>query len=252
MKTNIHLNPKYKILDEFVLSIPGIFKESGEILYGDRNVIKKYNYKGFKINVKSFKVPPLINKFAYCYLRDSKAKRSYDHAIYLKTKGIGTPDPIAYIEISKGHLFEESYYISIHENTDGTIRNILGYGSEIRNDRLLTDFIQFTANLHNNNILHKDYSPGNILYREKAGKYQFLLVDLNRMRFGKCNIISRCRSFRRLKLNRQDIRNIAKTYSRLCGYHIASCFFLIYSYNILFWKIFLFKHPEVRQQMKRE
>lgn len=247
MRTSIHINKKYKILDEFILSIPAIFENSGQVLYSERNTIKRYNYKEFEINVKSFKVPPVINKLAYCYLRDSKAKRSYDHAIYLKTRGIETPDPIAYIEIFKGYLFYESYYISIHENTDGSIRDIFGYGSQTKNPVLVTDFITFSANLHKKRILHKDYSPGNILYKKGVNGYHFLLVDLNRMKLNSRNIISGCKSFRRLKLEKEDIRYIATVYSRICGYNAIFCYYLIRFFNIRFWKVYLRRHPQIKQ-----
>lgn len=247
MKTSIHINEKYKILDEFILSIPAIFENSGQVLCRGRNTIKKYHYKEFEINVKSFNVPPVINKFVYCYLRDSKAKRSYDNAIYLKTRGIETPDPVAYIEIFKGYLFDKSYYISIHENTDGSIRDIFGYGLQTKNPDLAADFIAFTANLHKKKILHKDYSPGNILYKKGVDGYHFLLVDLNRMKLNSRNIISGCKSFRRLKLDQEDIRHIATTYSMNCGYNTIFCYYLIRFFNTRFWKIYLLRHPEIKQ-----
>lgn len=248
MKTNIHINSKYNVLEEFVLSIPSIFDNSGQVLYRGRNIIKKYHYRGFEINVKSFKIPSFINKFAYCYLRDSKAKRSYNHALYLKEQGIGTPDPIACIEIFKGSLFDKSYYISIHENTDGSIRDIFDYGSQTKNQALVADFIVFTASLHKKKILHKDYSPGNILYRKETDGYHFLLVDLNRMKLNSCNIISGCKSFRRLKLDKEDVLYISVLYSRMCGYNKKLCFLLICLYNTLFWKIYLVRHPEIKRQ----
>ncbi len=70
------------------------------ILFGDgqRNKIKLFELEGKTINIKSFKIPHLINKIAYKYFRKSKARRSYEYANRLIENGIGTPQPIAYAE----------------------------------------------------------------------------------------------------------------------------------------------------------
>ena len=49
-------------------------------------------------------------------------------------------------------------------------------------------FAQYTARLHEAGILHRDYSPGNILFDKIDGEYQFSLVDINRMSFGVVDI----------------------------------------------------------------
>jgi hypothetical protein len=43
-------------------------------------------------------VPHLINKIVYKKFRKSKARRSYEYATLLLDKGIGTPQPIAFLE----------------------------------------------------------------------------------------------------------------------------------------------------------
>ena len=49
------------------------FNSTG-ILFGDgqRNKIKLFELEGKTINIKSFKIPHLINKIAYKYFRKSK------------------------------------------------------------------------------------------------------------------------------------------------------------------------------------
>ena len=73
------------------------FQEGGEkLVNGDRNEIKLFKCEnGLILNIKSFKVPNLINQVAYKHFRKSKARRSFEYAQKLQELGIGTPDPIA-------------------------------------------------------------------------------------------------------------------------------------------------------------
>ena len=43
----------------------------------------------------------------------------------------------------------------------------------------------YTAVMHEREVLHLDYSPGNILWDKDDEGYHFTVVDINRMRFGK-------------------------------------------------------------------
>jgi len=85
-----------------VLEIVNSFGHTGETFWKKRNTIKIFDLGDEKWNVKSFQVPHLINRFAYKYVRKSKARRSFEHAEILLDKGIKTPKPIAYIEILHG------------------------------------------------------------------------------------------------------------------------------------------------------
>src|SRR5690606_18122261 len=84
----------------------------------DRNSLKLFQFKEMTINVKSFKVPNLINQIAYRFFRKSKAQRSFEYANKLTELQIGTPQPIAYYEFQTPFLFKKSYYVSEHLNYD--------------------------------------------------------------------------------------------------------------------------------------
>jgi hypothetical protein len=43
-----------------------------------------------------------------------------------------------------------------------------------------------------------DYSPGNVLYQIRDGRYSFFLVDINRMRFETVDMKKGCAALRRL------------------------------------------------------
>ena len=65
---------------------------------GIRNVIKIISIDAIDLNIKAFKIPNLINQFAYRFIRKSKAQRSFEYANKLIDLQVGTPKPIAYFE----------------------------------------------------------------------------------------------------------------------------------------------------------
>ncbi|MNQ28640.1 hypothetical protein D3C85_419340 [compost metagenome] len=161
------------------------FNTSGELFgNGDRNIIKLFDLDGKKINIKSFKIPNLINKIAYRYFRKSKARRSYEYATILLEKGIGTPQPIAFLENFNFVGLRDSYYASEHLVTDLTYRELVEIPNYPDHDNILRQFTRFSFDLHEKGIEFLDHSPGNTLIKKKEdGNYEFFLVDLNRMEF---------------------------------------------------------------------
>lgn len=161
------------------------FPHSGK-LFGDgkRNVIKLFDLDGMTINIKSFKIPNLINKIAYRYFRKSKAKRSFEYATLLLERGIGTPQPVAFFENYNWLGLKDSYYVSEHLQCDLTYRELLEIPDYPDHDNILRQFTRFSYELHQKGIEFKDHSPGNTLIKKNIqGEYDFFLVDLNRMDF---------------------------------------------------------------------
>jgi len=68
--------------------------------------------------------------------------------------------------------------------------------------------------MHQQGILHLDYSPGNILWdKESSGAVRFSIVDINRMSFTSAlSMAACCSSFRRL-WGHQDFMDL------LCSYY---------------------------------
>ena len=160
--------------------------DSSGLLFGDgkRNKIKLFELEGKTINVKSFKIPNLINKVAYKYFRKSKAKRSFEYATILLERGIGTPQPIAYVENYNWLGLKESYYASEHLVTELTFRELVEMPEYADHENILRQFTKFSYDLHQKGIEFLDHSPGNTLIKKVSeGQYSFYLVDLNRMNF---------------------------------------------------------------------
>jgi hypothetical protein len=151
---------------------------------GDRNVIKLFDLDGQTINIKSFKLPNIVNKVAYRYFRKSKAKRSFEYATILLENGIGTPQPLAYFENYNSFGLRDSYYASEHLETELTFRELVEVPDYPDHENILRQFTKFTFNLHEKGIEFLDHSPGNTLIKKiSENEYNFFLVDLNRMIF---------------------------------------------------------------------
>lgn len=210
------INPKYKELEVFLKELPINFDQSGETVYEGRNTIKTFTVEGYFLNVKSFKIPHLINKIAYACLRGSKAKHSYLYAIKLIKKGANTPEPVACIEVLKKGLFNRSFYISIHEKYDFTIRDLIGFEFPDK-ENILQQFAVFTyEKLHKNGVHHLDYSRGNILIsRLSDDKYGFSIVDINRMRFEKMGYRKGLQNFSQIWANEDELEVVAREYARI-------------------------------------
>ena len=179
------LSPLFNLSDKQIYFLITQFETSGTLFgNGDRNTIKLFDLNGQSINIKSFKIPNLINKIAYRYFRKSKARRSFEYATTLLEKGIGTPQPIAYLENYNWLGLTSSFYVSEHLVTELTFRELVEIPEFPENEIILRQFTQFCFDLHEKGIEFLDHSPGNTLIKKVGDqKYTFYLVDLNRMNF---------------------------------------------------------------------
>lgn len=213
------------------------FNEEGEVfMLGDRNHIRLFDIGGEKINVKSFKIPIWINKMAYRYLRKSKAMRSYESALILLEKGIGTPHPVAYMENFGTWGLTSSFYASLHLDYDLTYRELIEIKDFPDEVNILRQFTRFCWKMHEAGIEFKDHSPGNTLVKKKPdGNYEFFLVDLNRMRFHESmDIDMRMKNLSRLTPKESMVRIMADEYAKISGEDPEKLFKLLWDYTSRF------------------
>jgi len=208
---------KYKIKNnhykDFIKKIREYFNRSTNCLYTGRNQLKVLTYLNEEIVVKSFKIPHLINKIAYTFLRDSKAERSYSNSLKILEF---VPKPIGYAEFKKYGLIYDSYFLCEKYEYDFTIREPLKQVDFQNKAVIFQQFALFTYKLHNEGVVHLDYSPGNILIKEVAPlKFEFKIVDVNRMIFKQMNNIERIENFSKLWANHEDLKIIVQTYASL-------------------------------------
>lgn len=193
------------------------FNTEGELFgNGDRNKIKLFDLNGKVINIKSFKIPNIINKVAYKYFRKSKARRSFEYATILLEKRIGTPEPIAFLENFNIIGLKDSYYASEHLVTELTYRELVEIPDYPDHDTILRQFTKFTFDLHEKGVEFLDHSPGNTLIKKVAeNQYDFFLVDLNRMNFHDVmSFEQRMNNFSRLTPQKGMIAIMSNEYSK--------------------------------------
>lgn len=220
---------KYKLYKEEILSILDTFPEGGKSLKeGARNTLKIYEVGAIQINIKSFKIPNLVNKVAYRFIRKSKAKRSYEYATMLLEKGIGTPFPIGYVEDSSSVSFGKSFYISEHLEPDLTFRKLIREPDYPDHENILRQFTLFTLRLHDSGVLFKDHSPGNTLIRKNGNNYEFFLVDLNRMQFKELTFGERIQNFSRLTPKKEMVAIMSDEYAKNTSWKYDDIFALMW------------------------
>jgi len=206
------LNPKHASFKEHLLNIQTIFQSSDKSIHKARNELKIVEIDGIKYVIKSFKTPHLLNRFVYSFVRDSKAKKSYNYALKIQKF---TPRPIGYIEFYHATLLKESYFISEEFQYDFTIREPLLNKSFPDRDTIFKAFARFTLGLHQHNIFHKDYSPGNILIKKQDdATYIFKIVDINRMSFFQLTQKERAKNFSKLWADEETLQTIAQEYAK--------------------------------------
>ena len=225
------------ILQETVSDLILNFHSTGT-LFGDgkRNRIRLFELEGNTINIKSFKIPNLVNKIVYKYFRKSKARRSFEFATILLEKGIGTPQPIAYFENYDIVGLKDSYYVSEHLECDLTFRELVEVPDYPDHSNILRQFSRFSFDLHEKGIEFLDHSPGNTLIKKTAeGDYSFYLVDLNRMSFhSEMSFDSRMKNLSRLTPKKEMIQEISTEYARLSGENTNLVFDALWRYTSQF------------------
>jgi hypothetical protein len=213
------INPKYESkFKDFSLNIKEHFSNNNNSIHKARNELKVITHKNIDTVVKAFKVPNIINQFAYAYLRGSKAKKSYENAMQLIDLNIETPEPIGYIEFYENGLLKESFFISLHQPYNFLIREPLYEADFEDRENIIEQFAKFTYELHQKNIFHKDYSAGNTLVMKKEdGHYHFSIVDINRMQFREINLNLAMENFNKLWGNEPTLTIIAKAYAKIAN-----------------------------------
>lgn len=226
MKKVFH--PKYR---DFKFEIDGLidaFDSSGEQIKDARNKLKLFQLNNVVVNIKSFKIPNLLNQIVYRFFRKGKAQRSFEYAEKLIGLGIGTPKPIAYYEFSALFLYKKSFYVSEQLDYDLTYRELSSNLYFPNHENILRAFTRFTYDLHENGIHFLDHSPGNTLIVQKESDYDFYLVDLNRMKFESMDFETRIKNFSKLTTHKSMVEVMSDEYAKCSGNNYEKIFKLMW------------------------
>lgn len=173
--------------------------------------------------VKSFRKPNLVNQIVYGLFRSSKAERSYEYANMLLKSGIGSPCPVAYYTERAGLFFTRSYYVSLKSECPYTYYDLMKNNFPGQ-EQVLRAIARTTAALHEHGYLHKDYSRGNILFRETDGGVKVEIIDLNRIRFMEIGMEVGCKNFERLPGTQEMFAVLADEYAKVRGFDFVNAF----------------------------
>ena len=221
--TTFRVTPAYNHFGLFVARLNHDFSTQGSVLYQKRNVLKRFIVGNSSVVVKAFKTPSFFKSIIYGWFRKSKAKRSFEYAVCLQQLGIGTPAPIGYLECRTLGCLTTSYYASAESTCKHTFNDLIGNPTFPFRTEILTAIGEFTARLHEAGIRHQDYSGGNILFEYCDGKVAIELIDLNRLKFGKVNLLAGCRNFERLNIDADALRIMAKAYALARDFDVQLC-----------------------------
>lgn len=247
MAINIAIADKYKDLQDFLLAIPPRMDSEGTWIYGHkRNLIKSFVAPdGTTLVVKRYHKPKGINLIVYSWgIRKPKGERAYRYASILNSRGVDTPEPVAYIEHRRCGFLLDSYLVTLQCPYPHRLYDMGDAKPEVY-EPMAKALAAFTANMHDEGILHLDFSPGNILWEEtEKGEYHFSLVDINRMRFGNVSMKAGCENFSRLWGPKAFIVLLTEEYARLRGFDIEKSVAIALTARRRFWKRHL-KHNTV-------
>lgn len=229
------INPKYEHLRGWLDELPKRFAQSGETIYDARNQIRVFHVGDVDVCVKRFHKPHFLNRLIYTWLRASKAQRSFENGMYLMQHHIGTPEPVAYIEEREIGMLGFSYLVTLQSKLTRLNREFtLNYTPEL--DDTIRPLARFTAKMHEEGVLHLDYSPGNILWDKVNGKYEFEVIDINRMRVGRpVTMKEGAKSLRRICARTAFFRIFAEEYAAARKMDSEACKKWILHYRNQFW-----------------
>lgn len=248
--SRLTVNPRYEHLRAFIEQIPATMESEGTYIYGGRRnlIVSMEAPDGTQLNVKRFCQPRLPNRLIYSTgIRQPKGQRAFTYPTQLLAKGIETPEAVAYIEERNAlHLLRQCYFVSIQCPYSHLLYE-MGDAQPRVYEPMAQALARFAAHMHEQEVLHRDFSPGNILWeygqQDDKTSFRFSIVDINRMRFGPVSMADGARSFARLWGPKRFIQLLVEEYARQRGFDPAACLDIAMKARAAFWR---------RYQKKRE
>ena len=216
MSFKFEISPHFQNFDSVLKDVKSLFKKNGQSIHKARNELKVITLNDIETVVKAFRIPNIINQFAYAYIRKSKAYKSFHNASRLQILQVPTPEPMGYIEFYKRGLLQESFFISRHYPYELTMANVRDDALSDK-EAILKAFAHFTYEVHQKGVWHVDYSGGNILINRKKDGYEFSLVDINRMEFRSISGYEGLQNFDKMWFDNASLNIIAKEYANLAN-----------------------------------
>jgi hypothetical protein len=156
------------------LELPALAMASSEVVYRGRNTLVRVSWLGRDTVVKCF--PPGRGAI--------KASKALANAQRLQELGIGTPEPFAAVIGADGAGWFACAWI-------GGCRAVwdLHDRSQPDSDRHCADLGAFIGRMHQACVHHRDLTPGNVLLAPAPSGFTYLVIDHNRMSFGRIGFL---------------------------------------------------------------
>jgi len=175
-------------------------------------------------------VPVAIKSFSrgswfkdrYFARHGSKARRSFDTAVRLAERGVGTPTPIAYLDQWEDGRLLASFYLCRYEKDISSFRDELNrlYAEDPLCRRIMTlmeTVALAIADMHDAGVCHRDLGNQNILLRREGDETwkDVCFIDLNRAHLAeKLTLKQRARDISRIDLPSDFLRVFKCMYFR--------------------------------------
>ncbi len=122
--------------------------------------------------------------------KPSKAKRSWNGAMELMRRGIGTAMPVAYFEQVGDTSLKQNFYVCEYVPSDANIGQLFAaftkgetHFNGLPTEDVYFQFAKFCHDMHGRLVYFRDFSGGNILVNIGADKQlSFSLIDTARLR----------------------------------------------------------------------
>ena len=145
---------------------------------------------------------------------------------------------LLFLNINLVFFFNRSFYVSEQLDCDMTYRELTKDFNIPDYDNILRAFTRFTFSLHEKEINFLDHSPGNTLIKKSEDKYDFYLVDLNRMIFGPLDFETRIKNFSRLTIHKSMVEVMSDEYAKCSGGDYNKIFNLMWQETEIFQEKF--------------
>lgn len=241
-RMKIILNPKYEYLRVFIENLDEHFA-AGRSLKEDRNSIRVCTFGDTELNVKRYHRPRGLQALVYSFLRQPKGLRAYSHAALIRDAGMETPEEVAYVERRRWGFISDTFFVCLQCPYKRRFYEFAEAEMTDEVKQIVERFARETARLHDAGVLHKDYSPGNILFdRCDDGHWHFSLVDTNRLHRGHVDMASGCANFARLWGQIPFFDAIADAYAEARGFDSFRCRRYIHKARKRFWTRYIRRH----------
>jgi tRNA A-37 threonylcarbamoyl transferase component Bud32 len=202
-----------------LVRIPALINsDEAEVLTSGRNRNIKIDLvckrQALTVVVKAFRRPSLLKNAIDRRGRGSKARRTWQAAVHLAEAGVGTPEPVAFLERWVEERLVESYVVTRFQEGISSftheLNNLFRHEPECAKCMALMQSVADAVRaMHDTGFQHNDLGNQNILLRrlggEKWGDVQF--IDLNRGRIrGSLTPPQRARDISRLYLPSDFLR----------------------------------------------